>query len=756
MAEPRTERYCPKCGEVTHSLICRNDGFATTVRGVAAVAVEPGQRMGELFAGRYRLEQLEKTSPLGTSYRALDERTRAPVHVHLLPAGLFADLSLVARFQREAPLIAALEHPNLLKLLDHGLAPDGTLYLSHELALGPTLAELVEREGPLDPRRVAAIGLSMLEALDEVHDHGLLHRSLGLHNIVLQRVGSEEVVKIAHTGLAKILCDDDAQPFVWPPSLVAAWRTMAPEQARGRGVTGHADLYSVGAILYELLTGKPVFAEAAPSDLLVAHSVKVPKPPERDGRTLVGPLVDVILRCLEKKPWNRPDGVPRAHELLEAALHQPLFSSPISTAEFGAPAATQPASRKTAVVAPRTGAVPTPRAAPAPPPATPTAAPTREEPRPAGARPATRPAARDTNPYGLPPAPPPTRAPIAYPGREQTRAVDDPPSAKSRRVTDPNPSGPLKALAPAPVSPRTGPQARLDTVIRPPVERETARALSSIADVADTSSDDDLVIRGGPSPAVAFLIGLVVAGVLGVVGYFLLFGGPSEPELGGADAAPGDAIVLAAGADTSSAPSAGTTSDAASMTEDAGDAAASADGASPADTLAAGDATTAPSDVGVVPTDAAQALDTRAEVPDTTSVATAPDTLGPAARPERPGPGPTKPDKPKPEQPTLEKPRPTRPTTPTGPIDPLADLEDPDFVNRPEPPSLRKALVDSEPAGAKVAVNGQIIGETPLYVEWQEGGSVDVVVSKVGYTPVRTRLSSGVGRAVRLKLEPAE
>lgn len=753
MAEPRTERYCPQCGEVTHSLICRNDGYATTVRGVAAVAVEPGQRMGELFAGRYRLEQLEKTNPLGAWYRATDERTRTAVQVHLLPAGLFADLALVARFQREAPLIAALEHPSLLKVLDHGLAPDGTLYFSHELALGPTLGELVEREGPLDPRRVAAIGLSMLEALDEVHDHGLLHRSLGLHNVVLQRVGSEELVKIAHTGLAKILCDDDAQPFVWPPTLVAAWRTMAPEQARGRGVTGHADLYSVGAILYELLTGRPVFAENAPSDLLVAHSVKVPKPPERDGRVLVGPLVDVILRCLEKKPWNRPDGVPRAHELLEAALHQPLFSAPISTAEFGAPAASQPVSRKVATVAPRTAAAPTQRPAatvssapPPPPPLAPPATPTREEPRPSSARSTTRESGRATNPYGLPPAPPPDRAPIAYPSRETTRPVDDPPSAKSRRVTDPNPSGPLKALAPVPVSPRTGPQARLDTVIRPPVERETVRSIPAL----DTASavDDEPVIRGGPSPAVAFLIGLVVAGALGVGGYFLLFGGSTkpEPELAGRPA--DDTTALAAVADTS-APGpvladASEATDALLVTDT--NAAMAPDLEPQADT---------PSEVSG-PDTVASAMgapdtttrDTTApSTPDTTSVAAAPDTRPSTA---------ARPDKPKAEQPTPEKPKTTKPTTPTGPVDPLADLEDPDFVNRPEPAPLRKALVDSDPIGAKVAVNGQIIGETPIYVEWQEGSSVDVVVSKVGYTPVRTRLSAGVGRAVRLKLEPAE
>lgn len=731
MAEPRTERYCPKCGEVTHSLICRNDGFATTVRGVAAVAVEPAHRMGELFAGRYRLEQLEKTNPLGAWYRATDERTRTPVQVHLLPAGLFADLALVARFQREAPLIAAIEHPHLLKVLDHGLAPDGTLYFSHELALGPTLTELVEREGPLDPRRVAAIGLSILEALDEVHDHGLLHRSLGLHNVILQRVGTEDIVKIAHTGLAKILCDDDAQPFVWPPTLVAAWRTMTPEQARGRGVTGHADLYSVGCILYELLTGKPVFAENAPSDLLVAHSVKVPKPPERDGRTLVGPLVDVILRCLEKKPWNRPDGVPRAHELLEAALHQPLFSAPISTAEFGAPAASQPPSRKVATVAPRT------------------ASPTREEARPAGSRPTTRDPARDTNPYGLPPAPPPPRAPIAYPSREQPRPTDDPPSAKSRRVTDPNPSGPLKALAPAPVSPRTGPQSRLDTVIRPPVERETVRSVPALAVAPDPTSDDELVIRGGPSPVMAFIIGLLVAGALGVGGYFLFFGGSKEfvPEL--ADQAGRDTLALAATADTSSSTnlSADTTeSPEVAPTTDAA-VALEPDLTAQADTLGE---VSAPDTVALATNspDANTKMDTAAPTtPDAGRVAAAPDTR--TATTDRP-------EKPTIERPATEKPRQTRPTTPTAPIDPLADLEDPDFVNRPEPPTIRKALVDSDPAGAKVAVNGQIIGETPIYVEWQEGGSVDVVVSKVGYTPVRTRLSSGVGRAVRLKLEPAE
>lgn len=724
MAEPRTERYCPKCGEVTHSLICRNDGFATTVRGVAAVAVEPAHRMGELFAGRYRLEQLEKTNPLGAWYRATDERTRTQVQVHLLPAGLFADLALVARFQREAPLIAAVEHPHLLKVLDHGLAPDGTLYFSHELALGPTLTELVEREGPLDPRRVAAIGLSILEALDEVHDHGLLHRSLGLHNIILQRVGAEDIVKIAHTGLAKILCDDDAQPFVWPSTLVAAWRTMAPEQARGRGVTGHADLYSVGAILYELLTGKPVFADNAPSDLLVAHSVKVPKPPEREGRTLVGPLVDVILRCLEKKPWNRPDGVPRAHEMLEAAHHQPLFSAPISTAEFGAPSASQPSSRKVATVAPRT------------------ATPTREEPRPAGTRPTTRDPARDTNPYGLPPAPPPAKAPIAYPSREQPRPADDPPSSKSRRVTDPNPSGPLKALAPTPVSPRTGPQSRLDTVIRPPLERETVRSAPAITAATESGSDAELVIRGGPSPVVAFLIGLVVAGALGVAGYFLLFGRSSEAEPAIAHSTADtlspdthDATGLDTNDPTATAALANTELDAPNPSGLGTDTVSETTGSDASGSATIGQDGTSPQE------------------PDATAFASSSDTREVAAMPDKPKPDAPRPDKPKPDAPKPDKPKPVKPNTP---VDPLADLEDPDFVNRPEPPTLRKALVDSDPAGAKVAVNGQIIGETPIYVEWQDGSSVDVVVSKVGYQPVRTRLSAGVGRAVRLKLPPAE
>lgn len=739
MVESRIERYCPQCGEVTHTLVCRNDGFATIVRGGPALGVDPAQREGELLAGRYRLEQLEASGPLGAWYRAVDERTRTMVQLHLLPSGLFADLKLVTRFQRETPLIASLSHPNLVGLLDHGLAPDGTLYLAYEVLLGPTLADVILRDGPLEPQRVATIGLSLLEALDEVHDHGLLHRSLGLHNVVLQRVGPSEVVKVAQAGLAKILADDDAQPFVWPSMMVSAWRTMAPEQARGRGVTGHADLYSVGAILYELLTAKPVFPENAPSDLLVAHSVKIPKPPERDGRMLVGPLVDVIMRCLEKKPWNRPDGIARAHELLEAAYQQPLLSSPISTAEFGAAPAGSASTRPTVIVA-----------------AVRSSSPTREEPRP-GTR-----ESRATNPYGLPPAPPPRAVPIAYPSREQPRP-SEPPSSQNRRATDPNPSGPIRALAATAVSPRTGPesrpatrpdsfsesphrshtmdrspsglrpgepnsgQLRLDAVIRP--SNDTRSPLP----VADPDSDPELIIRGGPSPVVAFLLGLLAAGALGVAGYFLLFGSSGETT-----AADTDTLLAAAEPDTLALPSPApdTGPDLVMDTGPEAHADTTPD-AVPDTAVAVATADTTDTTGGHLATADTVTADTQAPVADTTAPR---DTRAPkdtvAAGPET---------------------RPPKPPRPDGPIDPLADLEDPDFVNRPEPVTLRKVLVDSEPAGAKVAVNGQIIGETPIYVEWQEGGAgVDVVVSKVGFQPVRTRLSAGVGRAVKLRLDPAD
>jgi len=332
-------RICPQCGTETQALLCRVDGFST-VDAARHLGPDHGSREGDTLAGRYRLDQMIGRTSLGSVYRATDLRLPTPLAVRVLAPVFASDIGLIARFQRDGRLVASLAHPNIVHVMEHGVAEDGTLFIAEELVAGPTLAEVLTRSGPLDPARVVAFGREIFDALSEAHAHGVLHRSLGLENVVLvTRSGGGESLKIGDFGLVHVLADDAAQPFVFPQVLSAAWRTMAPEQARGRGISGHADLYSAGAILYELLTGRPAFAPTSPSDLLVAHSVKLPPPPECDGRMLSGPLVELIMRCLEKKPWNRPDGAQRALELLELCRAQPILPLPTPTADFAAPPA---------------------------------------------------------------------------------------------------------------------------------------------------------------------------------------------------------------------------------------------------------------------------------------------------------------------------------------------------------------------------------------------------------------------------------
>jgi len=737
---------------------CRVDGFATVGRSRFPVA-DPALREGETLVGRYRLDQVIGTGPLGVAYRATDLRLGTPLLVRILPGGLSADLRLVARFQREGRLVASLAHPNIVRVAEHGVTEDGTLFVAQELVLGPTLAEVLSKEGPLEPRRVVAIGREIFDALVEAHTHGVLHRSLGLDNVLLhRRPDGGEMVKVSHFGLARVLADDEAEPFVWPGALVSAWRTMAPEQARGRGVSGHADLYSVGAILYELLTGRSVFSESSPSDLLVAHSVKIPHAPEREGRMLVGPLIDVIMRCLEKKPWNRPDGAQKALDQLEAARNHPLLVSPTPTAEFGAPASD----------AARSG----------PPSGRATNDPTRPNTDPAPvAMPITQQQKRATNPYGVKPPSPSQPVPVAYPAsrplvRPTVEREPSPPEPRSRRVTQPSATGPGAPLSPTGVSPRTGRDSRMERSLSYGVQVE---GRPEPASSSSEPSDPELIIRGGPSPFVAFVLGLLVAGALGGLGYFLIFGSsgakttdaaaettiaqgtPVEPV---ASAAPVPVNTLAD--PPSATPDPTSTTNAPDTTQDVAVAAvqnpdSASPGASPPDVVVA----VAP----IAPSAADAAVASGANI-DAARDAASPAVANAATVTTKPPAGPglapidakriPLPTAPLPEAITRkDPPRTDKPEPPKkGPVDPLADLEDPDFVARPTPPSLRKVLVDSDPVGAKVAVRGQIIGETPIYVEWEEDSAgVDIVVSKDGYQPIRTRLSAGVGRAVRLSLK---
>ncbi|MFT7579419.1 MAG: serine/threonine protein kinase [Myxococcota bacterium] len=321
-------RICPQCGTETTAMSCRNDGFGT-VDASRYRRYDPSSLIGTLFQDRYRVDAVLGSGGMGSVYRATQIRVGRQVALKVINATLAYDLSVVARFQREGRAIAALIHPNIVQVYDFGQSDDGQLFMAMELVEGKTLADLIREDAPLEPSRAHHIGSQIFDALAEAHEHGVIHRDLKPDNIFMTSTGRRrDVVKILDFGIAKIVNEPTSESMVTSRgAILGSPRYMAPEQARGKGVTGHADIYAVGGIIHEMLTGRPVFSEPSPADYVVAHSVKMPPPPSANGVALHGPLVDLVMRCLEKKPWNRPDGAARVLEALEACRLSPVIEA---------------------------------------------------------------------------------------------------------------------------------------------------------------------------------------------------------------------------------------------------------------------------------------------------------------------------------------------------------------------------------------------------------------------------------------------
>jgi serine/threonine-protein kinase len=259
-----------------------------------------------MFASRYRIERQLGKGGMGAVYLARQEPLSRLVAIKVLHG--MADDVVVARFQREARLIAQLQHPHIVGLIDFG-EEDGRLYLVMEYIDGEPLTALLKREAPLSPKRTCDIGIKIAEALAVAHDLQVVHRDVKPDNImVLRSVGGQDFVKMLDFGVAKIKRDGEAQNTIETKAglIVGSLRYISPEQVESGEITPRTDIYSFGCILYEMLCGRRVFEYPSPADCAIAHLTESPRPPAIEGRAMRGPLVDLIMRCLEKKPSRRP------------------------------------------------------------------------------------------------------------------------------------------------------------------------------------------------------------------------------------------------------------------------------------------------------------------------------------------------------------------------------------------------------------------------------------------------------------------
>jgi Protein kinase domain len=262
----------------------------------------------------YRIEARAGQGGMGVVYRAHDQRLKRAVALKLIAPDLALDERFRERFARESELAMALEHPHVVPIHDAGEF-DGQLYLVMRFVEGTDLRSLLREEGALEPRRALAIVSQIANALDAAHAKGLVHRDVKPSNVLLDQ---SEHVYLADFGLTRRVADDGAQ-FTGARSLGTP-AYLAPEQIEGGPVDGRADVYSLGCMLYECLTGEPPFV--GPSRLAVAWAHLEEEPPrisERD-RKLPEALDDVIGKALAKKPEDRYENCRGLVAEAEAAL----------------------------------------------------------------------------------------------------------------------------------------------------------------------------------------------------------------------------------------------------------------------------------------------------------------------------------------------------------------------------------------------------------------------------------------------------
>lgn len=331
LEEPMTtRRYCPSCLDVTDAALCPRHGISTFPEDTYPnLGHDP--LIGAEVGGRFRVEALIGQGGMGRVYRALQLSMDRPVALKVLRTRYAGDERRLARFRREARATSLLSHPNTVRILDSGETSDGNPYLVTELLEGRPLDRVLEDEPRLPADRAVRIASQVLRSLAEAHRNAVVHRDVKASNIFLCEVdGDKDFVKLLDFGVARFVDgSEDAHRITRTGFVVGTPSYMSPEQAQGLPVDARSDLYSVGVLLYEMLSGRLPFTGVSPLALRLAHAVDAPPPIGVEGDGVSRPLGLVVMTCLAKLPGDRPQSA----EALRLALQGALQSGPAAGSE---------------------------------------------------------------------------------------------------------------------------------------------------------------------------------------------------------------------------------------------------------------------------------------------------------------------------------------------------------------------------------------------------------------------------------------
>ena len=263
--------------------------------------------IGRVINGRFKIEALIARGGMGSVYRAEQQPLGRLIALKVLDPRYSGeeDPEFHQRFFLEASVAAKLTHPNTVTIFDYGRTADDVYFIAMEFVEGPTLAQVLEKEGPLDPKRAVGIAVQIARSLREAHGIGVIHRDIKPANVLITQHGDhEDFVKVLDFGLVKNI-EADGEDLTQQGMFMGSPKYMSPEQIRSGDVDGRTDVYSLGVVLYRMLTGRVPFDRQSQVQTLMAHCTDPVPPLSSDEILIPEALENVVLKALAKNPDER-------------------------------------------------------------------------------------------------------------------------------------------------------------------------------------------------------------------------------------------------------------------------------------------------------------------------------------------------------------------------------------------------------------------------------------------------------------------
>lgn len=292
-------RFDTYTGVIQESVVDLRGALVPLVQEIERPVSEPPPTPTSL--GKYRIVRRIGMGGMGEVYLAVDEVLNRPVALKVIAPTFSASENFQKRFMQEARVVARLVHPNIVQIYNLEQI-EGRLVFVSEYVEGQNLEQLMKQQGSLSPSEAMRIGIAIAQALEVAHQHAIIHRDVKPSNVLISESGN---IKLTDFGIAKLAQDLESTQLTQAGILVGTPAYMSPEQIEGQIVDTRTDLYALGAVLYEMLTGKRYFDAASPMTLLYKIINEQPLPPSRFNKSIPQALDALIMRCLAKNPKDR-------------------------------------------------------------------------------------------------------------------------------------------------------------------------------------------------------------------------------------------------------------------------------------------------------------------------------------------------------------------------------------------------------------------------------------------------------------------